>query len=215
MKALVDLLIFDFDGTLVDSRDDIVTSVNLTLSELGLPERKPGEITGFIGTGVKQLMADALGTKDPEKIKKAVEVYKDFYRSHMFDRTRPYPNAEETLKYFDKKKKAVISNKSVEFIKISLKKFAMEKYFIKISGGDNDKCRKPDPCPILDLMKQLEVSPKKAIIIGDSALDMQTGKAAGILTCGALYGIGRPDKIKALKPDFMIGDIGDLRNILE
>jgi len=215
MKKSVDLIIFDFDGTLVDSRADIVNSVNKMLSSLGFAQKSPEEVAGFIGTGLKQLIIDVLGTAKTPKLSEAIKLYKDIYRRHMFDNTTVYPGTADVLEYFKDKKKTIISNKSAEFIELSLKKFKIEKFFIKISGGDDDNCRKPSACPIINVMKELKAKQRETIIIGDSSLDIQTGINAGILTCGATYGIGKKEDILALKPDFIIDKISKLKDILQ
>jgi len=215
MKKKVDLIIFDFDGTLVNSQADIINSVNKMLLALGLPGKRPEEIAGFIGTGLKQLIIDVLGEASASKLKEAVKLYKDIYRKHMFDNTAMYPGVMEALEYFKDKKKIVISNKSKEFIELSLKKFKIEKFFIKVSGGDDDNCRKPSACPIIKVMKEFKVKQSETIIVGDSFLDIQTGINAGIFTCGVTCGIGKKEDILALKPDFVIDRISKLKDILQ
>ena len=215
MKKKVDLIIFDLDGTLIDSKVDIISSVSHMLKALGLPPRNPVQIMGFIGKGVRQLIVDSLGEENLARTDEAVRIYKDIYRVHMFDTTTLYPNTREILEYFKGAKKAVMSNKSVEFSLLALERFGIEKYFLKVFGGDDDNCRKPSACPAINLMREFNVSPDKTIIVGDSALDVETGANAGILTCGVTYGIGPKEEVIRAKPDFVIDDIGELRGILE
>ena len=132
-----------------------------------------------------------------------------------FDNTAMYPGVTDVLEYFKDKKKIIISNKSKEFIELSLKRFKIEKYFVRVSGGDDDNCRKPSPCPIIKVMGEFKVKPREAIIVGDSFLDIQTGINSGILTCGVTYGIGKKEDILALKPDFVIDRISKLKDILQ
>lgn len=215
MKKKIDLIIFDFDGTLVDSKNDIVTSVNEMLEKIGLPRRTPSQIQDFIGSGVKKLVQDALGKNNRQDPDKAVDIYKDIYRRHMFDTTVLYEGAVETLKYFKNAKKAIISNKSIEFIKMSLGRFGISSYFAEVLGGDHDRERKPSPQPIIKMLQDFKIKPQRAVIAGDSALDIEAGANAGILTCGALYGIGRKEDVIASRPDFLINNITELKDIFE
>lgn len=215
MKRKIELIIFDLDGTLIDSKVDIISSANHMLASLGLEKRNPIEVMGFIGTGVRQLMIDSLGPKAIGRLDEAIKVYKDIYRVHMFDTTTLYPNVPQILEYFKDTKKAIMSNKSLEFTELALERFGIEKYFLKVFGGDDENCRKPNPHPIINLMQEFKVQPEAAIIIGDSVLDVQSGKAAGILTCGVTYGIGRKEDVIAAKPDFVIDNIAKLKDIIE
>ncbi len=214
IKKKIDLILFDFDGTILDSETDIVNSVNLMLKKLGLKEKKHSQIAGFIGTGVKQLIIDSLESPDPARVQEAIKIYKDFYSVHMFDNTSLYPGVVEVLEHFKGKKKVIISNKSSEFIRMGVDKFGISKYFLKILSGDDENCRKPSPCPIINLIKEFNVSPRNSIIIGDSLFDIKSGKDAGILTCGVTYGIGKKEDVIVAKPDFVIDDIVKLKDIL-
>lgn len=215
MKKKIDLIIFDLDGTLIDSKVDIVSSVICALSALGLPERNPAEIAGFIGKGVRQLMLDCLGERHTDRLNEAAAIYKDIYRAHMFDTTTLYPNVAETLRIFKDKKKTIASNKSAEFIQLALERFGIERYFLKILGGDDENYRKPSPFPLINLIKEFNTAKEKTIIVGDSPLDVESGRAAGILTCGVTYGIGRKEEVTAAGPDFIIDDIGKLKGAIE
>jgi phosphoglycolate phosphatase len=215
MKKNVDLIIFDLDGTLIDSKVDIISSVNHMLRALGLNQRNPVEIMGFIGKGVRQLIIDSLGERDLDKAPQAIKIYKDIYRVHMFDTTTLYPGVREALEYFKNAKKVIMSNKSVEFTQVALERFGIEKYFLKVFGGDDENCRKPSACPLINVMREFSVQPKRAIIVGDSNLDIQAGRNAGILTCGVTYGIGKKEDVVTEKPDFIIDNIGRLKDILE
>jgi len=215
MKKKIDLIIFDFDGTLVDSKNDIIISVNEMLEKIGLPRRAPSQIQDFIGSGVKKLVQDALGKNGNQVFDRAVDMYKDIYRKHMFDTTVLYPGTVDVLKHFKNAKKAIISNKSIEFIKMSLERFGIASYFAEVFGGDHDRQRKPSPQPIIKMLQDFKVKPQRAVIVGDSQLDIEAGVNAGVLTCGALYGIGKKEEIVALRPDFLINSILELKDVLE
>ena len=194
---------------------DIVKSVNITLESVGLPARPPQETAAFIGKGVKDLIEDALGEDRPVSIGAAIKIYKDAYRRHIFDTTVLYPGTVETLKYFKNTRKAIMSNKSKEFIDMALDRFAIRQYFVKVAAGDDEKQRKPSIQPVIKMLEDFKVKPQRAVIVGDSPLDIETGNKAGILACGALYGIGKKEEVVASRPDFLITSISELKDIFE
>ncbi|MFH0731663.1 MAG: HAD-IA family hydrolase [Candidatus Omnitrophota bacterium] len=213
MKS-VDLIIFDLDGTLVDSKKDIVSAVNFTLKSLGLREKSEGQIAAFIGTGVNDLIRKSLGKKAPVLMDKAVLVFEEYFTKHSTDNSALYPNTKETLKYFSDKRKAVVTNRKSKFAKIALKALGISSYFEDILGGDDSACMKPSSCPLNKTMLKLNVNKEKTIIVGDMPVDIQAGKEAGIATCGVTYGIGKRQDIIKAKPDFVIDDIIKLKNII-
>lgn len=210
----VDLMIFDVDGTLIDSKKDIVTAVNFTLKSLGLPEKGFDEIVSYIGLGVDYLIKKSMGEENKSLFVRALPIFKDYYRNHSADYTRPYPGIVDTLEYFTSKTKVIVTNRDREFAEITLRLLGLDKYFKEIMGGDDQKCAKPMACPLNSLLTGLSTPSERVIMIGDMDLDIMAGKAAGVYTCGVLYGIGRREDIAAAKPDYMIEDISELRGIV-
>ena len=125
----IDLLIFDVDGTLIDSRKDIAKAVNHTLKKLGLKDKSFDEVVSYIGTGMRDLMRRSLGEGNLHLLEKGLDIFKDFYRDHSADETRPYPNVIETLEYFKDKTKAIVSNRDRQFAELTLRLLGMDKYF--------------------------------------------------------------------------------------
>lgn len=214
-KKYIAVAIFDLDGTLVDSKKDIIDSVNYILRTLGFKE-KPGDlIQSYIGLGRDKLISDSLGhMASPEMIKKANDIYDKYYRIHMYDHTKLFPGVPEILEYLRGKTLMVVTNKSRDLTVDTLKHFKIDKYFSEVIGGDDKNCRKPDGCPINHILEGINVPPDKAIIVGDSEIDITAGKLAGILTCGLTYGIGRAESIKKAKPDYLLDDIRALKDIV-
>ena len=210
----VDLMIFDVDGTLIDSRKDIVAAVNFTLKSLGLAEKGFDEIISYIGLGVGYLLKKSVGEENEDLVDKAVTVFKDYYRKHSVDSTRPYPGTIDTLEYFKDKTKVIVTNRDREFAQISLRLLGLDGYFKEIMGGDDQKCAKPAACPLNNVLTDLSTPRERAIMIGDMDLDIMAGKAAGVYTCGVLYGIGKREEIAAAKPDYIIEDISELKGIV-
>jgi len=214
MKA-VELIIFDLDGTLVDSRRDIVDAVNFTLREVALKEKSFEEVVSYVGTGVEELIKRSLGEEDKGLFKKALSIFEGHFQKHSADKSRLYPNVTETLGYFKDKRKAVVTNRRSNTAVITLKALNIYGYFDKVIGGDDAGCMKPSSCPLVNMMQHLKVTDKKkAIIVGDMNIDVLAGKNADILTCAVTYGIGKRQDIVKAHPDYIIDDIAQLKDII-
>ncbi|HEX2056568.1 MAG TPA: HAD-IA family hydrolase [Nitrospiraceae bacterium] len=202
-KAAVDLLIFDLDGTLIESKWDIADSVNRTLRELDLPERTQEEIFGFVGDGVKRLLRLAVGEENEEKYDQALRVFRRHYLEHCLDRTRFYPGIEKVLEHFGGKQKAVATNKSIEYTNVILNGLGPG-HFSVVVGGDNGFGLKPDPGMLLHVMDKLGISNDRTVLIGDSTNDINGGHNAGIKVCAVGYGMGNRERMAACRPDWFI-----------
>lgn len=211
-KTSVDLLIFDLDGTLIESKWDIAKSVNLTLQELGLPERPLEEIFGFVGDGVKKLLRLAVGEDERVSFEEALSVFRGHYLAHCLDRTTYYPGVEQTLLHFGTKRKAVATNKSIEYTTVILQGLGGD-HFQYVVGGDNGFGLKPDPGMLLYVMEQLKVPKERTILVGDSTNDINGGHNAGIRVCAVGYGMGNREKMAACQPDWFIERPEELREL--
>lgn len=202
-STLVDLLIFDLDGTLIESKWDIATSVNLALDELGLPLRTEEEIFSFVGDGIKRLLRLAVGEENHSKYDEALAVFRGHYLEHCLDRTRFYPGIEKALVHFGDKHKAVATNKAIEYTKIILKGLGAH-HFAHTVGGDDGFGLKPEPGMLLHIMEQLNIDRERTVLIGDSTNDINGGHNAGIRVCAVGYGMGNREKMAACKPEWFI-----------
>ena len=202
-RTSVDLLIFDLDGTLIESKWDIAHSVNLTLVELGLPERPLEEIFGFVGDGVKKLLRLAVGEGNQERFDEALKVFRGHYLEHCLDRTVFYPGIEPMLRYFGHKEKAVATNKSIEYTRVILNGLGPH-HFPVVVGGDNGFGLKPEPGMLLHILEQVGASKDRTVLVGDSTNDINGGHNAGIRVCAVGYGMGNREKMAACKPDWFI-----------
>lgn len=202
-KTPVELLIFDLDGTLIDSKWDIATSVNLTLGDLGLPLRTQEEIFSFVGDGIKRLLRLAVGEDNQSAYEDALAIFRGHYLTHCLDRTRFYPGIEKVLTHFAEKHQAVATNKSIEYTKIILEGLGSH-YFARVIGGDDGFGLKPEPGMFLDIMEQLNASKERTVLIGDSTNDINGGHRAGIRVCAVGYGMGNLDKMAACEPDWFV-----------
>jgi phosphoglycolate phosphatase len=202
-KTAVDLLIFDFDGTLIESKWDIATAVNLTLGELGLPLRSQEEIFGFVGDGVKRLLRQSVGEQNLARYEEALKVFRGHYLAHCLDRTCFYPGVETVLTHFSGKYKAVATNKSLEYTTKILETLGAH-HFAYVVGGDNGFGLKPEPGMLIKVMEALNVSKDRTVLVGDSTNDINGGHNAGIKVCAVGYGMGNREKMAACKPDWFI-----------
>lgn len=210
----IKLIIFDLDGTLVDSRIDITNAVNFTLKKVGLKEKSVSEVSSYIGTGVEGLIRKSLGENRDNLFNRALSVFGKYYRNHSTDSSVLYPHVKEILEYFKNKRKIIVTNRKHEFALPTLKTLGINEYFEDITGGNNIGCMKPSSCPLNRAIHKLKMDKEKTIIVGDMDLDILAGKAAGILTCAVTYGIGKKEDIAKVEPDFIVENILELKNII-
>jgi HAD superfamily hydrolase (TIGR01549 family) len=211
----IDAIFFDLDGTLVDSREDIVTAVNYTLKEAGVPEKSYEEIISYVGTGVKDLIIKSLGSEYGMLVDRCVEIFTEYFGEHYADKSKLYPNVKEVLEFYKKKKMIVVTNRRTEMTEGTLKKFGIEQYFKKIIGGDDDNCLKPSSCPIEKALSDVANSDEEYLMVGDMDLDVKAGKEAGIYTCAVTYGIGDKADLEKADPDYLIDDMIKLKDLIK
>ena len=207
------LIIYDFDGTLVDTLFDIADSVNLSLVDLGLPQLPRKTIRKYIGKGVERLMAQTLEGSPFTDIPRAVALFKKYYSENLVKHTDFYPHGREILEHFRNKKQAICSNKPEIFVRKILESLDGLQHFQAIIGGDSVKTKKPHPEGLDFILKKLKVSPDEAVLIGDSPVDIETGKRAGVYTCVVNYGLGLPEEIAAASPDCSVDCLSKLKGM--
>jgi phosphoglycolate phosphatase len=212
----IELIIFDLDGTLVDSRQDIVNAANFMLKSLSLKEKPAEEIVSYVGKGVDSFIIDSLGRNANSTKDKALEIFRSYYKQHPADNAYIYPGVCETLDYFKAKEKAVVTNRNHRSAEALLKKMGMANYFKNIIGDDNKICLKPSRCQIDKLLKKLSVEKReKVLMVGDMDIDVFAGKAAGVMTCAVTYGLGKKLDIERAMPDYIIDDMRRLKDIIK
>lgn len=209
----VSLLIFDLDGTLINSKKDLALSVNLTFRDLGLPEKPLEEIYGYVGNGVRRLIFDSLGSADPTLVEQSLQIFEGHYLKHLLDETDLYPGMEEVLIHFRGKKKAVVTNKPLLYTTRIIEGLGARPHFDLILGSEPIVNLKPHPEMILRALDRLKVPPSEAVMIGDSINDVQAARAAGIKSCGIGYGICDPGLVRSAEPDFFAETVGDLKRL--
>ena len=211
----MNLLIFDLDGTLIDSKRDLIHSVNAMLRELGRAQLMDETISGYIGRGAPQLVAQALGNRaSKEEQKQALQFFLGYYEEHKMDTTRAYPGVAETLEALAALPMAVLTNKPVRISVRILHEMGLAKYFRAIYGGNSFETKKPDPLGAATILREFGASPREAILVGDSEVDVQTARNAGTLAVAVNYGFGVHDRT-AHPADIYLDRFTDLKEFLE
>ncbi len=214
MKSIA-LVVYDFDGTLVDTLDDIAASVNAVLIKLGLSAHPTDTIRKFVGKGVVNLMTRALEGGAFGDVENAVALFKQHYADHLLEKTRLYPNGREIVQHFSHKKQGILSNKPENFIEQILDGLNFRSPFLSVVGGDTFATRKPDPEGLQHIMRTLDVAREEVVLVGDSDVDMETGKRAGVATIGVTFGFCDPQSNSQFPPDFLIDDLSELSRIIQ
>jgi len=207
-----DTFLFDLDGTLIDSSKDIAVAVNYALTELGFSTLPEEDIIKHVGYGGKKLIEGVLKTNDKELIEKGVKLFREHYFSNPVVYTTLYPYVYETLQSLKEegKKLAIVTNKYQDISKLIIQKTGIAHLIDAIVGGDTTGSKKPDKEPVLFALKQLDSSPQKAVMIGDSEVDIQAAKDAGVKAVLVTYGFGKVEKALSFNPDFVINSLKEI-----
>jgi phosphoglycolate phosphatase len=214
------LWIFDLDGTLIDSRDDLVNSVNAMLRHVGQKELPPEIIASYIGDGAPTLVRRALGDPDDEDFfTNALNFFLAYYREHKLDHTHVYDGVFASLDAMraklDGAKLAVLTNKPVAPARAIVDALGLGKYFFQVYGGNSFHTKKPDPHGVEALLQEAGgIAPEHAVIIGDSAVDMLTARNTGIYSVGCTFGLS-PHTLEDLPGDVMVDSPSEWAELLD
>ncbi len=207
-------LIFDLDGTLIDSQQDLINATNATLRELGRLELAAATVSSFIGHGAAKLVSRALGPGANEREQAdALQIFLRQYEANKLDHTVAYPGVPEALEKLFPMPMAVLTNKPLLPSTLILESLGLTKYFSAIYGGDSFETRKPDPLGAKQILQQFAVPPHDGLFIGDSEVDVQTARNAGTLAANVNYGFGIHDRVK-FPADFYLDRLTDLVPLL-
>ena len=212
-------IIFDLDGTLVDTAGDILAAVNFTMKKFSLKLISYEQCLRFLGDGVEDLIRRAVANSlrepiDPNYLAEIVAQYKDFYSSHLTDRSRLFPGVRETLAELQDYTLVVVSNKSHDFCVQILKQLDIEKYFHLIIGGDLLPSRKPDPGQLLYVMQKFNLTAAQILIVGDSENDILAAHSIGAPVVVVQYGYRDIELLQKHHPDYTIDNFSELLIIL-
>lgn len=220
----IKLVIFDLDGTLIDSRLDLVHSVNAALRHIQRPELPEDIIASYVGDGAPILIQRALGgeTVDEALVRKGLEFFLSYYREHKLDHTTVYPGIAEALGAIRdsgngsssgaKRKLAVLSNKPVVPSRAIVDALGLGKYFSQVYGGNSFPTKKPDPEGARKLMAEVGAEPSQTVMVGDSHTDVETGRNAGLWTVAVTYGFA-PHTLAETSPDVTLDDPRELATV--
>jgi phosphoglycolate phosphatase len=214
------LVIFDLDGTLIDSRLDLVHSVNAALRHIGRPALPDHVIASYVGDGAPLLIQRALGGErvDEAVVRQGLQFFLSYYREHKLDHTTVYEGVKEALTAVQRasngipRKLAVLSNKPVVPSRAIVEALGLAPFFVQVYGGNSFATKKPDPEGALKLLDEIGVRPEQAAIVGDSHVDVETGRNAGLLTVGVNYGFA-PHTLRDQPPDVLLDSPSELAEV--
>lgn len=211
----VDLIIFDLDGTIVDTCEDITRALNFCLRKYGISEFTKNEVKNMIGEGVKRFIEKALEKRGLSKdlLEDILDCFIGYYNEHIADYTKPYPGVIETLEKLQGIKKAIISNKLTTLSVKTLIDTGLINYFDFVAGNDFFSEQKPSPLPLLETIERFKSKKENTLIVGDSNIDIEAGKSAGIKTVAVTYGYRERNLLK--DADFKIDKFEDVLKIIK
>ena len=209
----LDLIVFDLDGTLVDSLPDLAAAANRALRRLGFPEQPLAAHEKMIGAGEKNYVRRFLGPDHQDLFDRALALYLEHYSHHLGDQSRVYPGVTETLAALPPLKKAVLSNKRADLAREVVEIMGLAGFFQAVRGGDSYGVLKPAPEGLSALIRELGSDPARTCMVGDKPEDVLTGQGAGTYTVALTYGYGDPEALAALAPDFICSSFCQLTDI--
>ena len=213
------LLIFDLDGTLIDSRIDLANSVNAMLRQYGRHELPIEVIATYVGDGAPTLVRRALGDPDDETfLQQALAFFLAYYREHKLDNTQLYAGVREALTAIScdpdgtPRKLAILSNKPVNPSRQIAQALGLADFFLQIYGGNSFSTKKPDPLGAQRLLDENGCTAEQALLIGDTDIDVLTARNAGLWSCGVNYGFA-PHTLETAPPDILLDHPSELAQL--
>jgi phosphoglycolate phosphatase len=208
--SAVRAIVFDLDGTLIDSKDDLILSVNAALAELGRPALPNEQIASYIGQGAPVLIRRALGdAASDEECRRGLEFFLAYYETHKMDHTTLYPGVREGLAQLAGFPLVILTNKPARISLRILQELKLANLFRAIYGGNSFSTKKPDPLGMNTILGELGVRPRETVLVGDSEIDVQTARNAGTWVATVTYGFGA-HRLDAFPPDFFLGSLIEL-----
>ena len=209
-------LLFDLDGTLVDSRRDLSNAVNYALESVGEPRQREEEIVPHVGNGLRVLLSEVMGPVPDDTLEKAIQSFSIYYDQHCIDHTILYEGVKAVMFELSRDRKiGVVTNKPESFSRKIIEHLGLSRVVNVVVGGDSLPEKKPHPAPVLKAIRDLGAAVPTTLILGDGVQDIQAGQSAGILTGIARYGYGFRSESLDLKPDFHIHRFTELKEILK
>jgi phosphoglycolate phosphatase len=210
----VKALAFDLDGTLIDSKRDLVLAVNATRRHMRFEPLSDDLVSSYVGAGMQKLIERAMGEGiTAGQIEEAMAFFLDYYCGHMLDNTVAYPGVREGLAALEARPLAVLTNKPVKFSRAILDGLGLSRFFRHVYGGNSFEKKKPDPTGMNALLGEFRVGPREAMLVGDSIIDIQTARNAGTWAAGVTYGLGSSG-LGAVPPDVLLDSLAQLPALL-
>jgi len=214
MSTDFDLVVFDLDGTLVETREDLAASVNYALRATGIPELAVETIVHFVGDGALKLIQRSLGeNNDRDLCDEVLETFLGHYEGHCTEKSLAYPGVAEIIPGLSPLPLAVLTNKPAGPTDIILDALGLKACFENVIGGDSEYGRKPDPAGLLAIISGSQVQPARTLLVGDTSVDVLTARNAGCQCAGVQYGF-RPGDFTKDPPDYLLGEFSDLLKVL-
>lgn len=211
------LIIFDLDGTLIDSAQDLALSMNATRRHFGLLEIDPALIYSYVGSGAAVLVQRAMGGHlSEERLADALKFFLQFYRSHALEHTRLYPGVREVVLQLSQAghQLAVLTNKPVRISSDIIAALGLAPLFLRVYGGDSFAAKKPDPAGVFALIGEAGLSTAATLLVGDSNVDVRTARNAGVRCCGVAWGF-QPEGFELDPPDILIRQPSELLKAIQ
>jgi 2-phosphoglycolate phosphatase len=210
-------VLFDLDGTLIDSADDLVASVKHALLHVDARRPPPDDVILMeIGKPLEVMLGDLGYPNDEATAADFAASYRDHYAVHFSDHTRPFPSARDALAFLREAgaKLALVTTKHQTQAEFVVEAMGLRSFFAYVHGWKEGRRHKPDPEPVRIALEKLGARPGEALMVGDSEQDMIAAKAAGVPTCAVTYGFRPLMLLRALRPDYMVSRIADLVHIV-
>jgi phosphoglycolate phosphatase len=208
----MDLVIFDLDGTLIDSKADLAHAVNATRRHMGMEPLEHEQVASYVGNGAPVLIRRTLGPQaTEEQVEEALEFFLEYYRDHMLDYTVAYPGVREALQrlHCAGVAMAVLTNKPVRFSREIIKGLGLAGYFRQVYGGNSFDHKKPHPVGVETLMEECGAARERTALVGDSGVDVKTARNAGVLAIAVSYGF-QPETLNDPPPDLLLDRMEDV-----
>lgn len=209
----IDALIFDLDGTLVDSLESIAISTNLLFKDFGLKPKTAEELRDFVGGGIEFFLKKVMPKEFHPTVADAALKYHYYYNKEALPKAKMYDGVIDVLNHFKNKPMAIVTNRVYQSAINILEQLNIKDYFQVIVGGDDPKLLKPAPTAILNFLDKYACGSKNSLMIGDMDVDVQAGKNAKVISIGVSYGIGKEQDVKNESPDYLIKDISELKEL--
>lgn len=208
-------LIFDLDGTLVDTQADLAAATNHVLAALGLPLLTVAQVADYVGHGARVLVERALGANNAHLVSPGFALFMAYYQAHLLDHSHAYAGIESLLGTVQTRggRLSVLTNKPEALSRALLSGLGLMPFFTALVGGDTLPVKKPDPQGVVYLQRLTGIALAETLLVGDSCIDVETGRAAGVTTCGVTWGFASQGFV-AVAPDFLVNSAEELRRLV-